>query len=309
MTAVRAFLVGLREVFWLENAEERARALGTAERERRQRFSAAARARRAVARKSSSAPVAVVLLRDALELALRAPHADGDFDLVTALERARLDTRMPNATSRVLELLVLDSPLAVDDLSFAEAESLREAFDDCVAAALGEARAPSVFSVRALRIGRALGAVLLVAWVVSSYVRTHFLVHNVALGKLVTSSPLRGESPTPDHLVDGRTRGTYGLATTEVEHPFVDIDLEQTYVLDHVVVYNRGDGWFDDSLPLVLSVSDNGVRFEEIARRDDHFVTWRVDLGQRRERVVRLSMPHHGYIALNEVEVYGRAVR
>ena len=308
MTTVRAFFVGLREVFLLENAERRARSLDDADRARRARFARAARARRAVARKSSSAAVAIVLLREALDLALRAT-SPGEFDLVTALGAAPLDTRLPGSKRRALDFLSDGSPLAADDLPFAEAESVRDALDDCVSAALGDARAPSVLAVRALRAGRALGVALLVVWVVGTYVRNHYLVHNVALGKLVTSSPLRPESPTADHIVDGKTRGTFGLATIDTSRPFVDVDLGGPYVLDHAIVYNRGDGWFDDSLPLELWVSEDGTRFDIAGRRDAHFDTWRVELHQRHARYVRLSMPVRGYIALNELEVYGRALR
>jgi hypothetical protein len=207
---------------------------------------------------------------------------------------------------RVGEALAATSPLALDEMPFAKAEALRTSFENCIAATISVVDPPSVFGVRVLRVARILGVLVLVGWLVIPYVRTHWMIHNVARGKPVTTSPLRGESPTADHLVDGKLRGTFDIATIESEHAFVQIDLEDVFSIDRVNVVNRGDGWYDDSLPLVLSVSTDGERFDDVARRDEHFDWWVIGLGGRPVRFVRLSKPDRGYIALNEVEVYGR---
>jgi hypothetical protein len=308
MTAIRAFFLGLRELVTLEHAEQRALALGQEERSRRVRYLRAARARRAASRKLANPVAAVILLRDALALALRPTHSDDEvFDTTLALSAAlATHPEAAEAERRVVDWLQQTAPLALDELSFAQAELVRSSFEDCLAIVLGGVETRSVLAVRALRIGRLVAVALLVTWLAATFVRSKWLVHDVAIGKTVTSSPLLAESPSPDHVVDGRTRGTFGIATMTVEHPFITVDLGDPYAVEQVRVVNRGDGWFDDCLPLILAVSNDGLRFDEVARRTEHFDQWTVPLGGRALRFVRVSMPERGYIALNEIEVYAR---
>jgi hypothetical protein len=76
-----------------------------------------------------------------------------------------------------------------------------------------------------------------------------------------------------------------------------------------VKVYNRIDGWFDDCLPLVVEFSIDGNTYKEIGRRTDHFGTnppWVVDGRQQSARFVRLRVDRKSYLALSEVEIYGK---
>ncbi len=52
------------------------------------------------------------------------------------------------------------------------------------------------------------------------------------------------------------------------------IDLEKPYAISSMRIFNRGDGWFDDGLPLVVEVSMNGIQFTEVARRTTHYDKW-----------------------------------
>ncbi len=299
MSAVRAFFVGLREVFTLERAEARALSLDDAERARRKRFVRASRDRWNAANKLASPIAAIVLLRESLALALEAASNAPLADLVAA-HVADEDI------ARAERFLAPIAPLSIDELPFAEVEAVRLSLERCVAAVLRAVDTRTVVAVRALRIARPIAVLAFVAWLVVPYARTHWMIHDVALGKVVTSSPLRGESPSADHVVDGKTRGTFDIATVITDHAFVMVDLGETYAIDHVRVVNRGDGWFDDILPVSLEISEDGAQFTNVARKDDHFETWTVALGGRRARFVRLIKPDHGYIAINELEVYAR---
>jgi hypothetical protein len=270
--AVRAFFVGLREVFTLAHAEEQAHGVAEGDRLARQRRAHAARKRRDAARTLADPIPAIVLLRDALGI-------------------------VPSESK---------PELAIDDMAFADAEVLRTKLDDRLTELIRSNEIRGVTAVRALRLGRPLAMVLLIALPIAAFVHTHFRVHNLAVGKVVTTSALRSESPTPSHVVDGRTRGTFGVHTAEAEHPFVIIDLGEAHVIDHVVVYDRGDGWFDECLPLRVELSNDGATFDVIGLRTEHFVSWVVAASGRTARFVRISKPDRGYIALNEIEVYGR---
>ena len=306
MSAVRAFFVGLREVFTLDRAAARARTLDDAERTRRKQLIRATRDRWTAANKLADPVPAIILLRDALHFALRAASDVLEVDERALLERIAGPRVESSKIETVARLLVLHEPLELDDLRFAEAESIRLAFERCLHAVLGSVDTRSVVAVHVLRISRPLALVVLAAWLVVPYARTHWMVHDVALGKPVTSSPLRGESPSADHVTDGKTRGPFDIATISMEHAFVMVDLGTDYAIQRIRVVNRGDGWFDDILPIQLEISSDGSRFTTVARKDDHFDTWTVELGGRRARFVRLFKPDNGYIAINEIEVYAR---
>ena len=257
----------------LERAEQRARSRTEDERLALQKVIAAGRLRLSSARRLPHPVPAIVLLRAGLE-AVGEPVAPLD--------------------------------VVLDDLPFADAEAMRGDLDARLAAAIGAIDVRSVLAVRVTRWARIAGVALAVVLAVYAYAREHWMVHDLALGKAVTTTPLRGESPTPDHVVDGHTTGTFGVHTTEAALPFVLIDLGEEHTIDHVVVINRGDGWFDDSLPLQVELSDDANRFERIGLRSEHFVRWSVPAGERRARFVRVSKPERGYIAMNAIEVFGR---
>ncbi len=299
MSAVRAFFVGLREVFTLERAEARALSLDETERARRKRFVRAARDRWNAANKLTRPVAAIVLLREALSLALKAASDAPLADLASAHVSAE-------DIERAARLLAPQAPLAIDEIPFVEAEAVRVALERCLAAVLRTVDTRTVTAVRALRLSRPLAVLALIAWLVVPYAQTHWMVHDVALEKVVTSSPLRGESPSADHVVDGKTRGPFDIATVITDHAYVMVDLGEVYAIERVRVVNRQDGWFDDILPVAMEISEDGAQFANVGRKDEHFETWTVELAGRRGRFVRLIKPDHGYIAINELEVYAR---
>ena len=73
-------------------------------------------------------------------------------------------------------------------------------------------------------------------------------------------------------------------------------------------VQGRGDGWYDQSIPLLLEVSDDDKAYREVARRTIPFsedAPWNVALDGVKARFVRLRADHDGYLVLGEVSVYG----
>ena len=284
MTVATDFIVGLREAFTLREAERAALADGDARRAEAKRLASAARARRAAARKLASPIAAATLLREAL--VILGFEASGETH------------------PAVRQFLATSSPLYVDELPFAEAEALRDALDTELGRRLGATDTRSVAAIRALRAGRLAAVGLAVFFLTLAFVRAKFLPHDVAIGKPVLTSGARDNG---EAVVDGRTRGTFGVYTNEAARPFVMVDLEKPYTITRIRVFNRGDGWFDESLPLVIEISDEAVAFKQVAQRSTHFDVWTVDLPPgTRARFVRVAKPTRGYIALNEIEVYSR---
>jgi hypothetical protein len=132
---------------------------------------------------------------------------------------------------------------------------------------------------------------------------------NVALNKPVTPSSYKHNPPDGHELVDGNVVSSFGIHTNTEDSPHVTIDLLATYTITTVKVYNRGDGWFDDCLPLVVELSADGQNYFPIGRREVHFdqvPPWVVDAQNHRARYVRLRVDRKSYLALSEVEVFGK---
>ena len=71
----------------------------------------------------------------------------------------------------------------------------------------------------------------------------------------------------------------------------------------------RGDCCFDQSIPLAIEVSDDGVTYREMARRTSPFSQkepWVVALPRVAARFVRLRTLRHSVLVVSELEVYGR---
>jgi hypothetical protein len=102
--------------------------------------------------------------------------------------------------------------------------------------------------------------------------------------------------------------GSYGVHTNSGEDPWVQVDLGAVYAVDTVKVYNRGDGWFDDGLPMMLRLSENGRDFVDVAARTTHFtqaVPWTIETGHRPARYIRVRGARGRYVTLSELEAFG----
>jgi hypothetical protein len=134
---------------------------------------------------------------------------------------------------------------------------------------------------------------------------------NVALGKPVKSSSTHPESLAPTDgtwLDNGRIERLYGVATNNEQNPWMQIDLQKPTLIKRIVVYNRGDGWFNECLPLEISVGDDETKLHRIGLRETlftQFFPWTLETNET-ARFVRLTKRGSGAYALSEVEVYSR---
>jgi hypothetical protein len=133
---------------------------------------------------------------------------------------------------------------------------------------------------------------------------------NLALHKPVTLSAVHPLSVSPPSgLTDGILTGSYGAQTTISEDPWQQVDLERSYKIDKVKVYNRGDQNFDDGMPMRLQCSEDGQRFVDVETRSASFsqtVPWVAKLRGRSCRYIRIHAARGTYLALTEVEIFGR---
>jgi hypothetical protein len=139
-----------------------------------------------------------------------------------------------------------------------------------------------------------------------------FAPKSLALYHPVKLSSVHPDSRAPSGgggLVNGELEFTYGAHTDIQDDPWMMLDLERPTRVGRIAVHNRGDGWFDECLPLVIEVGNEVSSLEPIGTRTTVFTRtkpWVLDHIDRTIRYVRVRKGGHGYIALDEVAVYER---
>jgi hypothetical protein len=216
----------------------------------------------------------------------------------------------PSDDERVRGALAATDSLFFDSLPTADAVRTRTALDRAASALRRRLEPRSLTNVRATRWGRVAALVLVAGYTAFACIHAVVAPKNLALGKPVHASSIRGgRSPDGHEIVDGEIGTSYGLATNTEDSPNVVIDLAGLFRIESVKVYNRVDEAFDDCLPLVVELSIDGVKYTELARRDQHFGTdppWSAPGNRQLARYVRLRVARKSYLALSEVEVYGK---
>jgi hypothetical protein len=160
---------------------------------------------------------------------------------------------------------------------------------------------------RGLRVGVvAVLGVAVLAWAASGLAARK----NIALHKPVTASSLFNGSVSPAGLTDGVIGGApFGIHTKVGGSPWVQVDLEGDYAIDKIEIYNRGDGYFDEGLPMTLQLSQDGATFTDLEKRTTSFsqsAPWVANAAGRKARYVRVSGALGKYVTLSELEVYAR---
>jgi hypothetical protein len=315
---IEALVSGIREFFWLTHAREMARSISTAQRDAAAELRRVGFARIRAAREfdwiDGFAPGALLYV-DALrafggaQAIVRGVVDSGASDPSLALEPVMQALADAAEWTRVKGLLAAVDRLALDRVSSDDARSAWQALDHVasIAGASLELRSPE--HLDGLRVGRLVASGIVVLFAAVHFVDWAISEPNLALNKPVTASSIFPAVPTTVGLVDGVTSGSVIGVHTQVEnHAWVKIDLERSYRISSIRIYNRGDGWFDEGLPMVVQLSEDGEHFEEVARRTTHFdqsPPWVIRVNSRPARFVRVQSLGK-CVVLSEVEVFGR---
>jgi len=318
MSFVSPLIAPIAEFFTQRRAERTVRAYVPAQSTRVRKHVEAAEKRLRAGRRVTDATAAAVLLREAVLQYLIAMETSRDAgapeDATAPLPPVPRDPARPRADpsddARVRAAIASRDPLYFDDLPSEDVERTRWALDRAASMLRRRVESRTLVAVRGTRWGRLAAITVLVVWGAVALAKAKLLPKNVALGKPVHASSLQVNPPSGAELVDGQMGDTwFGVQTREEDNPNVVIDLLGIYWIDTIKVHNRVEGWFDDCLPLVVELSRDGNKWEEIARRERHFDAnppWVVQAGGRGARYLRLRVARHSYLALSEVEVYGQ---
>jgi hypothetical protein len=203
------------------------------------------------------------------------------------------------------QLLASEDPIAVDELAPEALDSAARTAAETVAwlASLVEPRTQT--EIRVTRGVRIAGVAFVFLFTLYEFVPLSR--RNLALEMPAVASSQRAGSPPAGGVNNGDLEHTYGVCTNLESNPWVKIDLGASLPIREVRVYNRGDGYESEVLPLILQLSDDGVTYADVASRVEVFTRdrpWIAKLENMQGRFVRVYMPKEGYIALSEVEVY-----
>jgi hypothetical protein len=140
------------------------------------------------------------------------------------------------------------------------------------------------------------------------FVVTVFRPENIALNKPAKASSYALGTEAKG-AVNGRRYENFGYHSEKEESPWLEIDLGGAYELTKARVYARHDCCYDQSIPMVFEVSDDGATYRVIEKRKhafDAFDPWEISLRHTKARFVRLRRVGKGWLVLAEVELEGR---
>jgi mono/diheme cytochrome c family protein len=111
---------------------------------------------------------------------------------------------------------------------------------------------------------------------------------------------------------DGVREGSFGFHTAREDQPWWQVDLKRSWPLDQVLVYNRCDEHSERAARLIVLVSDDAKKWQEVYRHDGTvFYGYRdarplsVKLPEVKARYVRIQLPERdACLHLDEVEIY-----
>jgi len=321
-TALRLFSP-IRELLLLERSEAAILAYTPVQHARLRGHYDAATRRFDAARFVAEPVPASVLLCEAITHLLRAKEAASGGEAPSSFRRRDLVRWLPDPepergrppiTAADAQLtraaLTADDELYLDRLAPEVAEATRTALERTASVLRSGIDARTVAFVRGTRWGRLAACSVLALYLGYRLVAAVAMPVNIARGKPVSASSYRVNPPDGHELVDGSFPVSYGIHTNNEASPRVTIDLQGVYRIATVKVYNRGDGWQDEGLPIVAEISLDGITYSTIGRRDAHFdrkPPWVIEGRNAGARYVRLRGAVAGtYLALSQVEVFGK---
>jgi len=130
-----------------------------------------------------------------------------------------------------------------------------------------------------------------------------------------TKAPARAVRPEDDAAggCDGIKNGGFGFHTNENDKPWWQVDLQEVFELDRVLVYNRCQV-SERAARLCVLLSGNGKQWRTVYKHDGTVFRGHsdnkplsVNVRGEKARYVRIQLPERTWLHLDEVEVYGPA--
>jgi peptidoglycan/LPS O-acetylase OafA/YrhL len=136
----------------------------------------------------------------------------------------------------------------------------------------------------------------------------HFGRPNLALQKATTLSAVLDARYPVSALTNGDLDWMTCATAPAGEAPWLMIDLGAQRDISEIFIYNRWDGWQQDSLPIILEVCQDRTicKTVDIRRKVfSRFLPWKTRPTHQAARYVRLQGIRDKAVCLTEVEVFG----
>lgn len=199
-------------------------------------------------------------------------------------------------------------PLEFDRLTQPVALARLDALDRVASFLLSEVEPRTLTHLRVMRVSRVAILVLYILGVLAFVVSVALRPVNIARGKPVSASAYWPGSAPADALVNGDYETPWGSATGRGKNGWFTVDLLLPYKVRSVEVVNRSDHFAHDTPPLLVELSDDGLKFQEVTRFTEPGSPgsrWVWKGYGRVTRYVRIRRPDRNF-AISEIEVFGR---
>jgi hypothetical protein len=311
-----------REFFLLAQAERRSATLDGSQRGSVRAYEDGARRRLSAARglrDPNELRVALSLYRSAAVLQMAAFLCSRDrgleVDRLTPEEMLeRLDRALdghvrdaPPGLEALRSVVMASDPFEIERFAIKAARGAVDGLESAIRWLATFTETRSLAQLGWVRRMRLTAAALATLALVGGAARWAFSPPNLALHKPARASSLNFDTQASG-VVDGELNGRFGYHSQEEDSPSLTVDLERPCLLKTVEIYGRGDCCYDQSLPLILEVSDDDKSYRTMAKRTTSFSEydpWVVKPGGEKARFVRLRADHHGLLVLGEVVVHG----
>jgi hypothetical protein len=117
----------------------------------------------------------------------------------------------------------------------------------------------------------------------------------------MSNFPAAGIIPTPQAWKAAGTR--FFFHTSEMESPWIEIDLGSFERVSKITVLNRTDCCLERPLPLEVLLGLDGVHWTKVAQRSGVFESWTVEFPRQLARYVRLSTPRRTTLHFQSISV------
>lgn len=164
-------------------------------------------------------------------------------------------------------------------------------------------RIARIRSGRFLKLCLLSSLVLAVALVALAAIEWREKHGDLARGKPWTASSKYPEGGCKSPLQSCPESEMYFFCTDEQDNPWLEIDLQSVQKISRVRVYNREDCCGDRAVPMVIEVSRDHKRWDEVAKRGGNFSTWKAGFPATEARWVRLRVTRRSFLHLTGVRI------
>ena len=211
------------------------------------------------------------------------------------------------ASARVRAAFAAEDPLSLDSLGREDLSELGAAARETAAWLREQVDPRSVNALRRARLVRIVVALGIAVAGIYLAGRWALAPRNIARGKPTTTSSRLAGTPPASGATNGEIEPGYGIHTDVDAEPWVMVDLGKVRRVREVRVFNRGDGWQNEGVPIILEVSSDSRVWTPVEERTTPYLQaqpWIIKVQVPAVRYLRLRRPMRGVIAISEIEAY-----